>query len=180
MIVSMIAAMAENRVIGNKNTLPWHLPADFKYFKERTLNKVIILGLNTFKSIGEKPLPNRKHVILNKDANYKVPENCFLATSIDQALEIAKKLAQETGQEEIMVCGGASVYTQFLPMAQRLYLTYIHQDFEGDTFFPEFNMAEWKEVSREDHEPDDPPSPEAPARQGKNKYKYSFVILERK
>lgn len=176
-MISMISALAENRVIGNKNTLPWHLPADFKYFKEKTLNKVIILGLNTFKSIGEKPLPNRKHVILNKDTNYSVPEpfgsaqggNCYLATSIEQSLEIAKKLVVETGQEEIMICGGASVYAQFLPMARRLYLTHIHASFEGDTFFPEVNMSEWKEVSREDHEPDE-----------KNKYRYSFVVLERK
>ena len=169
MIISMISALAENRVIGNKNTLPWHLPADFKYFKEKTLNKVIILGLNTFKSIGEKPLPNRKHVILNKDTDYQVPENCYLVTSIEESLEIAKKLAEETEQEEIMICGGASVYAQFLPLAQRLYLTYIHANFEGDTFFPEVNMAEWKEVSREDHEAD-----------SKNPYKYSFVVLERK
>lgn len=176
-MISMISALAENRVIGNKNTLPWHLPADFKYFKEKTLGKTIILGLNTFKSIGEKPLPGRKHVILNKDTNYSVPENCYLATSIEQSLEIAKKLAMETGQEEIMICGGASVYAQFLPLAQKLYLTYIHASFEGDTFFPEINMNEWKEVSREDHEPDDPSTGSG---QGKNKYKYSFVILERK
>ena len=155
--------MAENRVIGNKNKLPWHLPADFKWFKEKTLGKTVIMGLNTFKSIGEKPLPNRKHIILNKDNNYIVPQNCILATSIDQVLELVKN------EEEVMVCGGASVYAQFLPLVQRLYLTYIHQNFEGDTFFPEFNMADWNEVSREDHEPDE-----------KNKYKYSFVVLERK
>lgn len=170
MQISMIAALAENRVIGNKNGMPWHLPADFKYFKEKTLNKIIILGLNTFKSIGEKPLPNRKHIILNKDTNYKVPEDCFLANSIEQALETAKTLLKEPNQsDEIMICGGASIYAQFLPMTQRLYLTYIHQNFEGDTFFPEFNINEWKEVSREDHEPDE-----------KNLYKYSFVILEKK
>ncbi len=158
----MISAMAENRVIGNKNALPWHLPADFKWFKEKTLGKTIILGFNTFKSIGEKALPNRKHIILYNDPQYKVPENCFIATSIEQALEIVKN------DGEVMICGGASVYKQFLPMAQKLYLTYIHQAFEGDTFFPEFNMSEWKEVSREDHQPDE-----------KNKYSYSFVILER-
>jgi dihydrofolate reductase len=170
MIISMIAAMAENRVIGNKNKLPWHLPADFNYFKEKTVGKIIVLGLNTFQSIGEKPLPSRKHIILNKDTNYKVPNDCFLATSIEQSLEIAKKLSQEPGQnDEIMVCGGAMVYQQFLPLADRLYLTYIRQTFEGDTFFPEFNMSEWKEVSRQSFEPD-----------AKNKYPYSFVVLERK
>ncbi len=163
MFISVISAVAENRVIGNKNKLPWHLPADFKYFKEKTLGKTIILGLNTFRSIGEKPLPNRKHIILNNDPNYKVPENCFLATSIEQALEMAKN------DGEVMICGGASVYKQFLPLAHRLYLTYIHQAFEGDTFFPEFNINDWKEVSREDHQSDE-----------KNKYPYSFVILEKK
>lgn len=163
MIISIISALAENRVIGNKNALPWHLPADFKYFKEKTLNKTIIIGLNTFKSIGEKPLPNRKHIILSNDLNYKVPENCFLAKSIEKALKITKD------EEELMVCGGASVYKQFLPLANRLYLTYIHHNFVGDTFFPEFNINDWQEVSRRDHEPD-----------GKNLYKYSFVVLERK
>lgn len=162
-MISMISALAENRVIGNKNALPWHLPADFKHFKEKTLGKTIILGLNTFKSIGEKPLPNRRHIILHTEANYKVPEGCFLATSIDQALDIAKD------DGEVMICGGASVYKQFLPLADRLYLTYIHQNFEGDTFFPEVRMQDWKEVSREDHQPDE-----------KNKYSYSFVVLEKK
>jgi len=165
MTISIIAAIAENRVIGNKNKLPWHLPADFKYFKEKTLNKTIILGFNTFKSIGERPLPNRKHIILTNDLNYKVPENCFLAKSIDEALEIAK--SQQV--EELMVCGGAQVYKQFLPLADRMYLTYIHQDFEGNTFFPEFNRDDWQEINRENHDPDE-----------KNLYSYSFVVLERK
>ena len=174
MIISMISALAENKVIGNKNTLPWYLPADFKYFKEKTLGKTVVMGLNTFKSIGEKPLPGRKHIILNKNKNYQLPENCFLATSIDEALELIKNddpaSAQGSGEaKEVMICGGASIYQQFLPLAHRLYLTYIHQNFEGDTFFPEFNIDEWKEVSREEHEPDQ-----------KNKYSYSFVVLERK
>lgn len=129
------------------------MPADFKWFKEKTLGKTIILGLNTFKSIGEKPLPNRKHIILNNDPNFKVPEGCFVATSIVQAIELAK------GAEEVMICGGASVYKQFLPLADKLYLTYIHHSFDGDTYFPEVNMAEWRETSREDHQPDDPPAP---------------------
>ncbi len=166
--------MGNNRVIGKNNALPWHLPADFKYFKEKTINKTIVLGLNTFRSIGEKPLPNRKHIILNNDANYKVPEGCFLAKSIDDVLEIVKD------DDEVMICGGAQVYKQFLPLADKLYLTYIHQNFEGDTFFPEFNINDWKEVSREDHQPDDPPSHKASAGQSKNLYSYSFVVLERK
>ena len=163
MILSMISAVAENGVIGNKNALPWHMPADFKYFKESTLNKTIVLGLNTFKSIGEKPLPSRKHIILNNDKNYVAPEGCLVAHSIEEVLEMIKN------EPEVMICGGASVYKQFLPLAQRLYLTYIHHSFEGDTYFPEINLAEWKEIKRTDCKADD-----------KNKYDYSFVILERK
>ncbi len=162
MIISMISAVAENRVIGNKNALPWHMPADFKYFKESTLGKTIVLGLNTFKSIGEKPLPGRKHIILNNDLNYVPPEGCFVAHSIEEAVKMAEADA------ELMVCGGASVYKQFLPLAHKLYITEVHASPEGDTFFPEINMAEWKEVSRQDFKADD-----------KNAHDYSFVILER-
>jgi dihydrofolate reductase len=163
MILSMISAVAENRVIGNKNSLPWHMPADFKYFKGATLHKTIVMGLNTFKSISEKALPDRKNIILNNDLNYIPPEGCFVAHSIEELLEMTKNEA------EVMICGGASVYRQFLPLAQRLYLTYIHQSFEGDTYFPEVNLSEWKEVKRIDNKSDE-----------KNKYDYSFVVLERK
>jgi len=168
-MISIISALAKNRAIGKKNALPWYLPADLKHFKEKTTGKIIILGFNTFKSIGEKPLPNRKHIILTQDANYQVPENCFIATSVDQALEIAQKLVQEPDQsDEIMICGGASIYAQFLPLADRLYLTYIDMDFDGDIFFPEFDVNEWQEVSRENHQPDE-----------KNLYNYSFVMLDK-
>ncbi len=162
-MISMIAAQAENRVIGNKNTIPWHLPADFKYFKETTLGKTIVMGLNTFNSIGGKPLPGRKHIILNNDPNYTPPAECVIAHSIDEVLEMAKDV------EELMICGGASVYKQFLPLSQKLYLTYVHANPEGDTYFPEVNLAEWNEVSREDHKADE-----------KNIFDYSFVVLERK
>jgi len=163
MILSMISAVAENRVIGNKNALPWHMPADFKYFKEATLGKSIVMGLNTFNSIGGKPLPDRKNIILNNDSNYSPPATCFVAHSIEELLEMTKNDA------ELMVCGGASVYKQFLPLAQKLYITEIHTSPEGDTYFPEVNKAEWNETKREDHKADD-----------KNAYDYSFVILERK
>lgn len=186
-MISIISAIAKNKVIGSKNGLPWHLPADFKYFKEKTAGKVLIMGLNTFKSIGEKPLPGRKHVILCDKPDYKVPEDnkdCFLVSSIDQALKVAKELAENdpstrfarSGQKlEIFVCGGAFVYKQFLPIADRLYLTYIHQDFEGDTYFPEFNMLDWKEIERQDFESD----PSDASGQVKNKWSYSFVVLDR-
>ncbi|MCX6723736.1 MAG: type 3 dihydrofolate reductase [Candidatus Staskawiczbacteria bacterium] len=163
-MISMIAAVAKNRVIGNKNTIPWHLPADFKYFKETTLGKTIVMGLNTFNSIGGKPLPGRKHIILTNDPNFVAPpQDCVVAHSIEEVLAMGKEIP------ELMICGGASVYKQFLPLAQKLYLTYVHASPEGDTYFPEVNLAEWKEVKREDHKSDE-----------KNKHDYSFVILERK
>jgi len=161
-MISMIAAVAENRVIGNKNTIPWHMPADFKYFKETTVGKTIVMGLNTFKSIGGKPLPNRKHIILNNDPSFVAPESCVVARSIEEVVEMIKDIP------EAMICGGASVYKQFLPLAQKLYITEVHAKPEGDTFFPEVNMAEWKEIKRTDIKADD-----------KNKYDYSFVVLER-
>jgi dihydrofolate reductase len=167
-MISMIAAMAENRVIGNKNTIPWHLPADFKYFKEATLGKTIVMGLNTFKSIGEKALPDRKNIILNNDPNYAAPKNCFVARSIEELLEMTRP-ASGYPEKELMICGGASVYKQFLPLAQRLYLTYVKASPEGDTYFPEVNSTEWKEIKRIDNKADE-----------KNKYDYSFVVLERK
>lgn len=162
MIISIISALAKNRTIGKKNALPWYLPADLKHFKEMTMGKSIVMGLNTFKSIGERALPNRKNIVLSNDPNYMVPDGVFVCNSIEQVLEMTKD------EPEVMICGGASIYAQFLPMAHRLYLTYIDHDFDGDIFFPEFNLADWKEVSREVHEPDE-----------KNKYKYSFVVLER-
>ena len=162
-MISMISALAKNRAIGKRNALPWYLPADLKHFKENTVGKTIVMGLNTFKSVGEKPLPNRKNIVLTDDKNYQAPEGVVLAYSIEQVLEITKD------EPEVMISGGAMVYQQFLPLAQRLYLTFIDHDFDGDIFFPEFNIDEWQEVSRENHEPDE-----------KNLYKYSFVTLERK
>lgn len=159
----MIAAVAENRVIGNKNSIPWHLPADFKYFKEQTLGKTIVMGLNTFNSIGGKPLPGRKHIILTNDPNFFAPKDCTAAHSIEEVTEMIKNLP------EAFICGGASVYKQFLPLADRLYLTRIHHDFEGDTLFPDFDINQWKEVKRIDNKADEA-----------NKYDYSFVVYEKK
>lgn len=162
-MISIIAAVADNGVIGKSNSLPWHLPADFKYFKENTLGKPIVMGFKTFQSIGNRPLLGRKNIILNNDLNYSPTEGCFVAHSIDELLEMTKD------DPEVMICGGASVYKQFLPLAQRLYLTFVHQKFEGDTYFPEVNFEKWKEIKRIDNKADD-----------KNKYDFSFVVFERK
>lgn len=153
--------MADNMIIGDKNSLPWNLPADMEYFRKTTLGKPIIMGAKTFESIG-KALPNRKNIILSHDKNYRA-EGCVVVTSIEQALK-------EIGEnEEVMIAGGASVYKQFLPLADRLYLTFIHHDFEGDAYFPKFDINKWKEIKRIDNEADE-----------KNPYPYSFVVFERK
>ncbi len=160
MIISIIAAVADNMIIGNNNSLPWNMPADLEYFKKNTLGKSVIMGAKTFESIG-KVLPNRKNIILSYDKNYKV-EGCVIATSIEEALK-------DVGEsEEVMIAGGASIYKQFLPLANKLYLTFIHHDFEGDAYFPEFDVNQWKEEKRIDNEADE-----------KNPYPYSFVILEK-
>ena len=153
--------MGRNQVIGIKNALLWKLPADMEHFRQLTMGKPVIMGQKTFESIG-KPLPGRTNIILTLDKDF-TPSGCEVAHSIEEVLEIAKDF------KEVMICGGASVYKQFLPLAQRLYLTFIHQDFEGDTYFPEFNINEWKEVKRIDCEPDE-----------KNPYSYLFVVLEKK
>jgi len=161
MIISIIVAIADNMIIGDKNSLPWDLPADMEYFKKNTLGKPIIMGAKTFESIG-KALSNRKNIILSYDKNYKA-DGCIIVTSIEQALEEVEE------NEEVMIAGGASVYRQFLPLADRLYLTFIHHNFKGDAYFPKFDINRWKEIKRIDNQPD-----------GKNIYSYSFVVLERK
>lgn len=161
--LSAIVAMAENRVIGNGNKMPWHLPADLKHFKAVTNGHPVLMGRKTFESIG-KPLPNRTNMIITRDRQYSA-QDCLIVNDISTALS----MAQEIDQNEIFVIGGAEIYKQLLPKVQRLYLTKIHHLFVGDTHFPELNMSEWHEVLREDHEPDD-----------KNAYAYSFITLERK
>lgn len=158
--ISLIAAMAENRVIGINNTLPWHLPADFKHFKSVTMGKPILMGRKTYESIG-RPLPGRTNVIITNNSDY-CAEGCEVVNSIDEALSLT------SDQPEVMVIGGASFYQQTLPIAHKIYLTIIHHNFEGDAHFVEFDQSQWREVERVDHEADE-----------KNGYPYSFVTLER-
>lgn len=161
MLISLIVAVSENNVIGYQNKIPWHLPADFAYFKKMTLGKPVIMGAKTFESIG-KALPGRKNIVLNSDPNYKA-QGAIIVGSLEEALK-------EAGEaQEVMICGGASVYEQFLPRADKLYLTFVHHEFEGDTFFPRFKKEEWQEVSREDHASD-----------ADNIYPYSFVVYEKR
>ena len=146
MITSIIAGMDRNRLIGQGNRLPWRLPADMKHFRRHTLGKPVLMGRKTFESIG-KPLPKRTNIILTSDRNYQA-DGCIVTYSVEEALGTA------SGCEEIMVIGGALIYELFLPRADRLYLTYIHRCFEGDVYFPAFDLADWQEVKRIDCQPD--------------------------
>ena len=161
MIVSIIAGMDENRLIGQGNRLPWRLPADMKHFRRHTLGKPVLMGRKTYESIG-KPLPKRTNIILTRDPDYQA-EGCVVTHSIEEAFGTA------SGCEEIMVIGGASIYELFLPSVDRLYLTYIHDRFEGDVYFPPFDIADWHEVERVDCQPDE-----------KNPHPYSFLFLHRR
>lgn len=147
MRLSLIVAMAENRVIGVDNRLPWHLSADLQNFKKLTMGKPILMGRRTFESIG-RPLPGRENVIVTRTPGYN-PPGCSVFPSVDAALE------RLSGYEEVMVIGGAAFYTSLLPSAHRLYLTVIHHEFEGDTFFPNFDLCNWKEVCRREVRDDD-------------------------
>ena len=161
MKVSMIVAMAENRVIGLDNKMPWHLPADLQFFKRVTLGKPVIMGRKTYQSIG-RPLPGRKNIVLSRDTELVIE-----GVECVQTLEQAQKLVGDV--DEVMIIGGATIYEQFLSQADRLYLTFIDLDTEGDTHFPDYqSMSEWKESEREVHLKDE-----------KNGYDYQFVTLDR-
>jgi len=135
----MIAAVARNGVIGAGDRLPWRLPADLAYFKRQTLGKTVVMGARTFRSLG-RPLPGRHNVVLSRRMA-EAPEGCDLVRSVEEAL-------QRYGDRELMVIGGAEVYRQFLPHADRLLLTEIDAEAEGDVFFPPYDRSEWKLVSR--------------------------------
>jgi dihydrofolate reductase len=159
--VSLIAAMADNRVIGIENRLPWKLPADMKWFRENTLGKPIVMGRKTFESFGAKPLPQRPNIVITSDRNYRA-DGAVVVHSIDAALQAAGDAP------EVMIIGGASFYQQMLPRADRIYLTIVHHPFEGDAWFPELDRNAWRETQRADHAADE-----------KNPYDYTFLVLDR-
>ena len=144
MKLSLIVAMSENRVIGVNNSLPWSIPEDLKRFKAITAGHPIVMGRKTFESIG-RILPKRTNIVVTRDRSYRV-EGGAVVYSLDEALDWAKR---SPGADEIFIIGGAEIFRQALPLAHRLYLTEVHWPFEGDTHFPEFPEAEFKEVSRE-------------------------------
>jgi len=165
MRLSILVAMARNRVIGQNNTLPWHLPADLKHFKSLTMGHPIIMGRKSYESIG-KPLPGRTNIIVTKQLNFQA-SGTAIVNSIDEALERSKE-ASFTNNESFII-GGAELYQQTLKLCHRMYITEIQSNFEGDTFFPEFNQNDWQETARERHQGND-----------KAELAYHFVILDRK
>lgn len=155
--LAMIAALAENHVIGLDNKMPWHLPADLKHFKAMTLGKPIIMGRKTWDSLG-RPLPGRLNLVVSRQPDLQL-EGAETFSSLDEALQRADAWAQEQGVGEIMLIGGAQLYGQALERAQRLYLTRIDASPEGDAFFPPFDEARWQRIDSQAH----PAEGEAPA-----------------
>ena len=159
-ILSMIVAHANNRVIGKNNDMPWHLPADLAYFKKSTLGKPIIMGRKTFQSIG-RPLPGRKNIVISRDESYQV-EGVEVVNSVEAALALV------VDSEEVMVIGGGAIYQHCLAAAQRLYITHIDADIDGDTYFPDYDLSVWEKVAS-----DIRPSDE------KNQYQLDFSVYEK-
>ena len=161
-MVTLIAAISKNNALGKDNDLIWHLPADLQRFKKVTSGHHILMGRNTFESIG-KPLPNRTTVIITRNTNY-FKDGCLIANSLEDAIELDKE------DQEIFIIGGAQIYKQALEkdLVDKLDITIVHEEFEADAFFPEINSSIWKEIAREDFKADE-----------KNKYDYSFVSYKR-
>lgn len=159
-IISLIAAMTKNRVIGIRNTLPWQLPADLQHFKKLTLGHPIIMGRKTYESIG-RPLPGRTNIIISR-SDFAAPSSCKIANSISSAIALCPD------NDEAFFIGGEQLYRQALPIADRLYITEIDTELEGDAWFPEFNLNDWTQIERETHYDEI------------NGYAYSFVIYKRK
>jgi dihydrofolate reductase len=161
MQISIIAALADDYLIGSNNKLPWQMPADLQHFKELTYGKPVIMGRKTYASIG-KPLPGRRNIVISRNEALQCP-GCEVYDSL------AKALAAVQDSPEVMIIGGAEIYKQALPLADKMYLTFVHGTFIGDAYFPKWNPANWQEIERKDFAAD-----------AKNPYPYSFVILERK
>lgn len=157
----MIVATANNRIIGKDNEMPWHLPADLKYFKQTTLNKPVIMGRKTYESIG-KALPNRRNIVISRDATYSL-QDADVVNSIEQAIDLVSK------EDEVMIIGGGTIYQYCLPFAERLYVTHIDLEVDGDTQFPAYDTEnQWQLISEQHFDADE-----------KNPHNYCFSIYER-
>lgn len=165
MNISFIVAVSENNVIGKDNKLIWHLPADMKFFKDKTTGHCIITGRKNYESIPEKfrPLPNRINIVITRQKNYEAP-GAIVVGSVEEALKKAKELCST----EIFIIGGAEIFKQSFAYADKIYLTKIYHEFEGDVFFPELNPDQWLETERVQGVTDD-----------KNKYKHDFITFKK-
>ena len=163
MITSIIVATSENNVIGKDNRLPWHLPADLKYFKNTTWALPIIMGRKTFESIG-KPLPGRHNIVVTRNKDYKA-DGATVVSNLDDAV----KAAESNDVKELFIIGGAELFNTTMNQAQRIYLTRVHANIEGDVFFPDLNKKEWHLISEKNKEADE-----------KNEYDLSFQVWEKK
>lgn len=160
-MVTIIAAVGRNRALGKDNDLIWHLPADLRRFKNLTRGHHVIMGRKTFESLG-KPLPKRTNIIVSRNPEF-IAEGCIVVNSLETALEKAKS------DQNPFILGGAEIYKQALSFADHMDLTYVHEDFEADAFFPEFDPEEWELIGREDFKKDD-----------ENAYDYSFVQYKKR
>jgi dihydrofolate reductase len=161
MLVTIIAAMSENRIIGRAGSLPWHLPADLRRFKSLTTGHTVIMGRKTFESIGCRPLPDRRCIVITRNADYRA-EGVVVVLSLEDALQ------QVADDEEVFIIGGGEIYRHALPVADRLELTIVHTVIEGDTSFPELDLKDWRLIGEEHHEADD-----------RHAYPYTFRRYER-
>lgn len=162
MIISAIVATAKNNVIGKNNDIPWYLPADLKYFKKTTIHHHIIMGRKCFQSIG-KPLPKRTNIVITRNPFF-IATNCLVLNSLEEALNTA----HDNGEEEVFIIGGGQIYELSQALWDRVYLTEVDLEVEGDVFFPDLQTEDWKLISEAPHEADE-----------KNEYAYTFKILER-
>ena len=161
MIISFIVAVSQNNVIGKEGNLPWHLPADMKYFKQLTLSHHIIMGRGTFEGLG-KALKGRTNIVVTRQPDYNAPD-CVVVGDLKSAFEYTR----EHNETECFVIGGGDVFRQSLIWADKIYLTKVFHNFDGDTFFPDLNEDDWKMVSEERHLPDE-----------KNRYAFAFQVYE--
>jgi len=161
MTISLVVAASTNNVIGSDGGLPWHLPDDLRHFKRLTTGKPIVMGRRTFESIG-RPLPDRRNIVMTRDPDYVAP-GCDVVSSVREALDLV------SDADEVMIIGGGQVYRDFLPHADRIYLSRVQADVEGDTYFPDIDEADWRLVSSEPHAADE-----------KHAYAFDVMVFERR
>lgn len=161
MRIALIAAMAKNNVIGKDNDMPWHLPDDLKFFKSKTVGKPVIMGRKTFESIGSRPLPNRPNFVISRNPDL-IYEGAQVFASVDEAMATLGEV------EEVIIMGGGQLYAQMLPRADRLYVTMIDADIDGDTFFPNWQALAWNTLEKVHHAIDE-----------RHAYPFDFITLDR-